>query len=189
MTAEPTKRSDVTRAAILAAARERFARDGYDRATVRAIAADAGIDPSMVIRYFGSKDKLFSLAAEFDLQLPDFAEIPDTDLGTALITFALHRWEADDTLPALLRAAVTNEGAAEKMRSIFSGQVVPMLLTRGIPPADAIPRAGLIGTQLLGLALCRYVLRVPPVVAMPADELIAWLGPTIQRYLTGRPQS
>ncbi|GAB4587452.1 TetR/AcrR family transcriptional regulator [Nocardia sp. IFM 10818] len=185
MTAERTRRSDATRAAILTAARERFARDGYDRATIRAIAADAGIDPAMVMRYYGSKDKLFALAAEFDLALPDFADVPEDGLGHALVSFAIQRWESDETLAALLRAAVTNEGAAEKMRAIFAGQVVPMIQARGIDPAEAATRAGLVGTQLLGVALCRFVLRVPPVVAMTTGELIDWLGPTVQRYLTG----
>lgn len=184
MTAERTRRSDATRAAILSAARERFARDGYDRATIRAIAADAGIDPAMVMRYYGSKDKLFALAAEFDLQLPDFTEVPDSDIGAALVGYAIHRWESDETLPALLRAAVTNEAAAEKMRTIFSGQIVPMIMGRGVDPSEVATRAGLVGTQMLGVALCRYVLRVPPVVAMTSAELIAWIGPTVQRYLT-----
>lgn len=184
MTAERTRRSDATRAAILSAARERFARDGYDRATIRAIAADAGIDPAMVMRYYGSKDKLFALAAEFDLQLPDFTEVPDSDIGAALVGYAIHRWESDETLPALLRAAVTNEAAAEKMRTIFSGQIVPMIMSRGVDPSEVATRAGLVGTQMLGVALCRYVLRVPPVVAMTSAELIAWIGPTVQRYLT-----
>ena len=67
------RRSDRTRAAILAAARERFAADGYERATIRAIAADAAIDPAMVMRYFGNKEKLFAAAAEFDLRLPDLS--------------------------------------------------------------------------------------------------------------------
>ncbi|WP_170264294.1 TetR/AcrR family transcriptional regulator [Nocardia uniformis] len=184
MTAERTRRSDATRAAILAAARERFARDGYDRATIRAIAADAGIDPAMVMRYYGSKDKLFALAAEFDLRLPDFAEVPIDELGAALTAYAIHRWESDETLPALLRAAVTNEGAAEKMRTIFGGQIIPMLIGRGIDPAEVATRAGLVGAQMLGVALCRYVLRLPPVAAMTADELVAWVGPTVQRYLS-----
>ncbi|MBL1077338.1 TetR family transcriptional regulator [Nocardia sp. 2] len=186
MTTERTRRSDTTRAAILAAARERFARDGYDRATIRAIAADAEIDPAMVMRYFGSKDKLFALAAEFDLQLPNFDATPEAELGTALVTFAVHRWESDETLPALLRAAVTNEGAADKMRAIFSGQVMPMLLSRSVDPAEAATRAGLVGTQMLGLALCRYILALPPVAAMTPEEVIAWLGPTVQRYLLGQ---
>ncbi|MFI6870534.1 TetR family transcriptional regulator [Nocardia sp. NPDC050406] len=181
---ERTRRSDATRAAILAAARERFARDGYDRATIRAIAADAGIDPAMVMRYYGSKDKLFALAAEFDLRLPDFAEVPDTELGAAVVDFFIHRWESDETLVVLLRAAVTNESAADRMRTIFGAQVVPVLMKRGIDPSEVTARAALAGTQMLGVALCRYVLQMPPVVAMTAEELIAWLAPTIQRYLT-----
>src|SRR5262245_18351681 len=67
----PSRRSDATRAAILAAARERFAADGYERATIRAIAADANIDPAMVMRYYGSKERLFAAAAELELHLPD----------------------------------------------------------------------------------------------------------------------
>ncbi|MBF6134167.1 TetR family transcriptional regulator [Nocardia otitidiscaviarum] len=187
MTAERTRRSDATRAAILTAARERFARDGYDRATIRAIAADAGIDPAMVMRYYGSKDKLFALAAEIDLRLPDFVDVPAAELGTALVSFAVQRWDADESLAALLRAAVTNDGAAQKMREVFGGQVVPMIVARGAAPADAVTRAGLIATQMLGVALCRYVLRLPPVVAMSADELVTWLGPTVQRYFDGTP--
>jgi len=70
------KKSDRTRAAILAAARERFGTDGYERATIRAIAADAAIDPAMVMRYYGSKEKLFAAAAEFDVRLPDFGDVP-----------------------------------------------------------------------------------------------------------------
>lgn len=184
MTAERTRRSDATRAAILTAARERFARDGYERATIRAIAADAGIDPAMVMRYYGSKDKLFALAAEFNLHLPDFADVPTEKLGPVLVATFISRWESDETLVVLLRAALSNETAAERMRDIFGGQIVPLVMTRIADPAEVPTRAGLLGSQMLGVALCRYVLKVPPVVAMTADELIAWLGPTLQRYLT-----
>jgi len=178
------KRSDATRAAILSAARERFAADGYERATIRAIAADAGIDPAMVMRYYGSKDRLFAAAAEFDLRLPDVATIPRSRLGVTLVGHFLDRWEGDETMLALLRAAVTNESAAEKMRAIFATQVGPAAVRLGHPPAQARIRAGLIATQMLGLALCRYVLRLPPIVAMSRQDLVTWLGPTVQRYLT-----
>ena len=178
------KRSDATRAAILSAARERFAADGYERATIRAIAADAGIDPAMVMRYYGSKDRLFAAAAEFDLRLPDVATIPRSRLGVTLVGHFLDRWEGDETMLALLRAAVTNESAAEKMRAIFATQVGPAAVRLGHPPAQARTRAGLIATQMLGLALCRYVLRLPPIVAMSRQDLVTWLGPTVQRYLT-----
>jgi AcrR family transcriptional regulator len=178
------RRSDATRAAILLAARERFASDGYERATIRAIAADAAIDPSMVMRYYGNKEKLFAAAAEFDLQLPDVSTVPAEDLGGILAGHFLHRWEGDDTLTALLRAAATNEAAADRMRELFGGQLLPVVVAVCPDPADAPRRAGLVASQMLGLALCRFVLRLPPIVAMPAEQAAAWVAPTIQRYLT-----
>jgi AcrR family transcriptional regulator len=183
MTAK-ARRSDPARAAILIAARERFASDGYERATIRAIAADARIDPSMVMRYYGNKEKLFAAAAEFDLQLPDVGSLPAGELGTALARHFLQRWEGDETLTALLRAAATNEAATERMRELFGGQLLPLASALCPDPADAPRRAGLVASQMLGLALCRFVLRLPPVVAMTADEAADWVGPTIQRYLT-----
>ena len=177
------RRSDATRAAILDAARERFAKDGYERATIRAIAADAGIDPAMVMRYYGSKEKLFATAAEFDLRLPDVTAIPRSRLGTALVGHFLDRWEGDETMLALLRASVTNEAAAERMRAIFATQLGPAAAVLGHTPAQARLRAGLVATQMLGLALTRYVLRLPPVVALSRADIVSWLGPTIQRYL------
>lgn len=176
--------ADATKAAILTAARERFAADGYERATIRAIAGDADIDPAMVMRYYGSKEKLFAAAAEFDLRLPDLTGLPRERVGEALVGHFLERWESDDILLALLRAAASNEAAAERMRTIFAQQVGPTVarLAGGSEPAT---RAGLIGSQIVGFALCRYVLRLPPVAAMGRTEAIGWLGPTIQRYLTG----
>jgi AcrR family transcriptional regulator len=184
MTDPKPRRSDATRATILTAARERFAADGYERATIRSIAADAGIDPAMVMRYYGNKEKLFAAAAEFDLRLPDLSEVPRDDLGATLARHFLSRWEDDETMMALLLAVVTNAVAAERMRTIFATQLGPVVL--GISPdAASVPtRAGLLATQMLGFALCRYVLRLPPIVAMPADEVVRWLGPTLQRYLT-----
>jgi AcrR family transcriptional regulator len=177
-------RSDATKAAILAAARERFASDGYERATIRAIAADAGIDPSMVMRYYGNKEKLFAAAAEFDLRLPDVASIAPAELGVALARHFLHRWEGDETLSALLRAAATNEAAAARMRELFGAQLLPVAAAASPDPESAPRRAGLVASQMLGLALCRFVLRLPPVVTLPPDEAAAWIGPTIHRYLT-----
>ncbi|WP_326557731.1 TetR/AcrR family transcriptional regulator [Micromonospora sp. NBC_01796] len=195
--AAPPRRSDATRAAILRAARERFAADGYDRATIRAIATDAAIDPSMVMRYYGSKERLFAAAAEFDLRLPDFGDLPADRIGSALVAHFLDRWEEDETMIALLRAGATNPAAAERMRQIFADQVAPAIgafaVRVGVPSPggdaalSAEQRAGLITSQVLGLALTRYVLRLPPVVGMDRAVLVDWLGPTIQRYLLGRP--
>ncbi|MFI6331301.1 TetR family transcriptional regulator [Micromonospora chersina] len=188
-TAPRARRSDATRAAILRAARERFAADGYERATIRAIAADARIDPSMVMRYYGSKEGLFAAAAEFDLRLPDLAAVPPDRLGETLIRHFLRRWEGDETLAALLRAASTNPGAAERMRRLFADQLAAAVAGFGTDPASTARRAGLVASQTLGLAFTRYIVRLPPVVEMTPDELVAWVAPTLQRYLTGRPES
>ena len=177
--------SEQTKAVILAAAKEHFARAGFEGATIRGIAADANIDPSMVMRYFGSKELLFSAAADFDLRLPDVSAVPEDRLGPVLVGHFLDRWEDDDALLVLLRSSTTNADAAQRMREIFAAQLQPALAHLG--PADAARRAGLIASQMLGMALCRLVLKLPPVVAMSRDEVAAWLGPTIQRYLTGQP--
>ncbi|BBY02575.1 TetR/AcrR family transcriptional regulator [Mycobacterium seoulense] len=178
--------SDETKAAILAAARERFGAVGFQGATIRAIAADAGIDPAMVMRYYGSKDKLFAAAAEFDLRFPDFAATDPTQVGRSLVRHFLERWEGDEALVILLRSSATNGEAAQRMHEIFGNQIRP-LVSSLVPAAEVGVRAGLIATQILGMALCRFVLRLPPVVEMTRDEIVDWLGPTIQRYL-GLPQ-
>ncbi|MEV4654605.1 TetR family transcriptional regulator [Micromonospora sp. NPDC049301] len=183
------RRSDVTRAAILQAARERFAADGYERATIRAIAADARIDPSMVMRYYGSKEGLFGAAAEFDLRLPDLTDVPPGRLGEVLVRHFLARWEGDDTLVALLRAASTNPGAAERMRGIFADQLTSTVATFGTEETMTARRAGLVASQILGLAFTRYIVRLPPMVEMDPEELVFWVAPTLQRYLTGQPES
>ena len=93
------RRSSVeTKAVILAAARQRFAESGFERATIRAIAADANIDPSMVMRYFGNKDQLFAAAADFDLQIPDLSDVERDHVGARLVTHFLDRWERDEAL-------------------------------------------------------------------------------------------
>jgi AcrR family transcriptional regulator len=178
--------SDATKAAILAAAREHFAAGGYERATIRAIAADADIDPALVMRYFGNKEKLFAAAADFDLRLPDLAVLPRDQVGAAFVHHFIDRWESDDTFMALIRVAVTQEAAAKRVRAVLAGQVVPMITALTNDVTHAPVRAGLVASQILGVALCRYVLRLPPVVAMTRAEVVGWLGPTVQRYITGR---
>jgi AcrR family transcriptional regulator len=175
--------SQSTRAAILAAARERFAADGYDRATIRAIATSAAIDPALVIRYFGSKEGLLAAAADFDLRLPDLQALPRARAGAALVDHFLARWETDDTLQALLRAAVTNAAAAQRMRAVFAEQVAPAVVALCRDRRAAPVQAGLIASQLLGLALCRYILELPPMVALSREQVVARLGPIVQRHL------
>jgi AcrR family transcriptional regulator len=173
--------AEQTKAVILAAAREQFARAGFERATIRAIAADADIDPSMVMRYFGNKDQLFAAAADFDLELPDLSGVARDELGATLVDHFMNRWERDEVLIVLLRASATNAEAAQRMRAMFASQLLPVVAT--INADEPQRRAALIATQTLGLALCRYVLQLPPIVAMPHDEAVSWLGPTVQRYL------
>ena len=176
----------MTRAGILRAAKSRFAADGYQRATIRAIAADAGIDPSMVMRYYGSKADLFVAAVDVDLRLPDPAALPRDRLGASLVQHFLARWERDpaDVLLMLLRSAATDEAAAARLRGVFAEQLLPMVRALVADPEQAARRAGLVATQMLGLALCRAILRLPPVVALRPDDVAELVGPTIQRYLT-----
>ena len=101
-----------------------------------------------------------------------------------MVSHFLTRWEEDDALVVLLRSATTNAEAAERMKDIFAAQLMPAIAK--FMPDDAPRRAGLIATQVLGMALCRFVLRLPPVVAMSSEELVEWLGPTLQRYATER---
>ncbi|WP_405473166.1 TetR family transcriptional regulator [Streptomyces canus] len=178
------RRSDATRTAILAAARERFAADGYERATIRAIAKDASIDPSMVMRYYGNKEGLFAAAVSVELELPEPGSLPRHDIGRALVTRFLDLWEENEVLTALLRVGATNQAGAERMQGIFREQVMPVALRVCPDPEQAPARAALAATQLLGLALTRYVLRFPPTVALAREEIVAWLAPTVQRYLT-----
>ncbi len=186
-TIDTPRKSDVTRAAILAAAREHFAASGYQAATIRGIAAAAGIDPALVMRYYGNKEGLFAAAAEFDLRLPDLSALPRARVGEAVVTHFLDRWEGDETLMALLRTAVTHEAAAARMQVIFATQVAPHIARlSGQPRAAVATRAGLIATQILGLALCRYVLKLPPVVALPRAEIVRRVGATVQGYLFDR---
>ena len=183
----PARRSDRTRAAILAAARERFAADGYAKATIRAIAAQAGIDPSMVMRYYGSKENLLAAAADFGLELPDVSRVPPTAWSDGLIRHLLEMCEQNDTMVALLRLSATQETAAERSRWIIAHQIEPLIATIESDPELVARRAALLATQMMGLAFSRYVLKVPAVVAMTADEIVAWLSPVVQHYLTGRP--
>ena len=183
------RRSDTTRAAKLDAARRHFAREGFAKATIRAIAGDAGIDPSMVMRYYGSKDGLFDAALDVDLGLPDLAAVAEDALGEAVARRFLELWETppgNELLLALLRSSVSDEAVVQRFQQVFAGQLMPMVMRIG-DPADAPRRAGLVVTQILGLALCRYVLRLEPVVALSREQIVTTVGATVQRYLVSTP--
>lgn len=188
MTKPRTKisKSEKTREAILQSAQKLFYERGYDGASVRQIAHEVPIDPAMIMRYFGSKEGLFSAAVLIDLKLPDPSTIPPDHAGEGLVRHFLKLWEGDRSaigLPILLRSAVSNKDATDKIRAIFAKQVAPTIA--GITSADdADTRAGLIVSQLFGLALCRYILKLPPVVDMTEDEIVERIGPIIQHHLS-----
>lgn len=180
------QQGEATRARILFAARQRFASDGYERATIRAIASDAGIDPSLVMRYFSNKQGLFVAAAEIDLRLPELSQVPREEVGKVLVEHFLDRWQQDDVLQALLRTAATNKRAAERMRTIWSTQPVPTLSAAGVASKSAT-RAALINGLFLGFAYARFILELPPLVTMSRADAVKWLAPIVQRYLFDRP--
>jgi AcrR family transcriptional regulator len=160
----PPTKSQRTRAAILDAARRLFAERGYERATVREIAAAARIDPAMVIRYFGSKDELFARASELDLALPDLARVPAGEIGRVLAGHFVALWDDPELGPRMtimLKAAAADPEAAQRVQATFAAQVLPAI-ARAAPAAEVPLRGGLVSSQLLGFALCRYVLRLPP---------------------------
>ncbi|MFI5663772.1 TetR family transcriptional regulator [Streptomyces sp. NPDC051684] len=182
---QSARRSDATRAAILAAARERFAADGYEKATIRAIARDAEIDPSMVMRYYGNKAGLFAAAVAIDPGLPGLAvESRDDEIGRTLVRHFLTLWEENGELTALMRVSATDPAAAERMQTVLRDQLIPLARRVGPEPEQAPSRAALCASTVLGLALTRYVLRFPASVALEREEIVDWLGPTMQRYLT-----
>jgi AcrR family transcriptional regulator len=182
---QKARKSDRTRAAILDAAQKLFAQHGHDRTTVRDIAAKASIDPALVIRYFGSKDELFVRAAAFDLRMPDLSKVKRSQIGDTLIRRFLELGEGFTGMTVLLRSAASNDYAASRVRELFAAQVLPAFARVG-SRADAAERAGLVASQLLGLALCRYILKIPPVAEMSAQEIVKHIGPTIQRYASGK---
>ena len=182
---QKARKSDRTRAAILDAAQKLFAQHGHGRTTVRDIAAKASIDPALVIRYFGSKDELFVRAAAFDLRMPDLNKVKRSQIGDTLIRRFLELGEGFTGMTVLLRSAASNDYAASRVRELFAAQVLPAFARVG-SRADAAERAGLVASQLLGLALCRYILKIPPVAEMSTEEIVKHIGPTIQRYASGK---
>ncbi|WIM98758.1 TetR family transcriptional regulator [Actinoplanes oblitus] len=178
-----TERSAKARTAILAAAARRFAADGYDRTTIRAIAQDAGVDPSMVIRYFTSKADLF-YAASWTASPTSIDAAPGSDFAERYATVFIDVWERDQSaLAALLRAAPTHPEAVEQLQGVLDRQFLPVFKEAFPERADVEQRAALIVSQTIGLAYCRYLLRLEPLASMSRDRLHHALAGTIRRYL------
>jgi len=180
-----------TRQAILDAALRRFGEHGYEGATVRAIALDAGVDPALVHHYFGSKQRLFVAAVGFpavpsEVLTPVVAQGRGA-LGPALLRALLEVWDREDDgcrLAALLRSALSNEAGMRMLRDSIVTTVLG-LLPSATGADDGPLRASLAASQIIGLALGRYVIGIPELVDATRDELVAALGPNLQRSLVG----
>jgi AcrR family transcriptional regulator len=179
-----------TRGEILASARTRFAREGYVATTLRSVARDAGVDAALILHHFGSKETLFRTAMRVPIDPARVADIVANgrreQLGERLTAYFLELWEDPKTrepLLAMLRSAFTNEVAADTLRGFLGvalvGRVAEML---DVPDPEL--RATLMGSQLVGLAMARYVVRIEPLASADASTVIALIAPTIQRYLT-----
>ena len=182
-----------TRETILAAARTAFADKGYDGASIRTIATSAGVDPALVHHYFGTKDKLFLAAMNLPIDPGELiTKAVDGDrarVGERLVRMFLTVWDgpAGAAGVALLRSAVGSEWTAKLFREFVLTQVMRRLATRlPLDPAEAPLRVSLAASQMAGLAIARYVLKVEPLASMPREVLISAIGPTLQRYLVGR---
>jgi AcrR family transcriptional regulator len=174
------------REAILEAARGRFAAQGFEGATMRAIARDAGVDPALVSYYFGSKSGLFVESLRLPVNPSDaldgLLEEGVDDLGARLATRFLQVWDAPASGAPLLSVLRSAASRPELMREYVERQIVPRLAS-AIGGPDAELRANAVATQMLGLAFARYVLRIEPLASAPPEQVVELVGPALQRYL------
>jgi AcrR family transcriptional regulator len=180
-----------TREAILDAARRVFAEQGYQHATIRDVARLAEVDPALVHHYFGTKQALFVAAVQLPVNPVEqlavvLADEPE-QVGQRLAETFLSVWDhAADRSPllALVRSAVGDEHAAAMLREFITEEVLGQVARRLGSP-DARLRATLVGSQVVGLIMLRYIVKMEPLASAPAAQVAAAVGPTLQRYLTG----
>jgi AcrR family transcriptional regulator len=171
-----------TRTDILAAARQRFADDGYERTTLRAIAADVGVDAALVTRYFGSKQDLFATATEFRIDLPDLADTDPEDLPGMLLPRYFAVWEDDMAFLALLRASGASQVAADTLNRTLATHVAPAL--HAATPDHHDQRVAMTDAFVIGLAMTRSILANPAMTNLSREELGAWAAPVFRQLLT-----
>jgi AcrR family transcriptional regulator len=178
-----------TREQILQAARAAFAARGYDAVSVRAIARDARVDPALVHRFFGSKESVFVAAMQLPVQpsrlVPAILAAGPNGLGERVVETLLTLYDksgAGAPFQAFLRAAVTNEQAATMLREFLTTEILGRVAAAA--PDQPELRAALAASQILGLVMARYIVRVPRIVEADRSHLAAYIGPSIQRYLT-----
>lgn len=186
----PSGSSD-TRERILVSARELFARNGFQNTSIRAVAADAGVDAALVHHYYGTKQQLFAAATELPVDpmvvLGPVREAPVEQLGRILPELLLPLWDsqAGTSLIAAMRSMLTGT-EVPLARTFFRDVVVAELAQRvDDPPGTGVLRAEFTASQLMGLVVARYIVGLKPLASLPAEQIVAMIAPTLQRYLTG----
>jgi len=180
-----------SRERIIAAAVDEFGEQGYDGATVRSIAARAGVDSALVHHYFGTKADLFAEAVGIplrpDIDVPGILAGPRDEVGERLVRYVLEAFEQPDIRRRgvmLMRTAIGSRLTSPLLAGFLSRELIGRIAkTLGVEDADL--RATLVASQMAGLLLTRYVLKIAPIAAASVDELVARIGPTVQRYLFG----
>jgi AcrR family transcriptional regulator len=185
--------TSTTRQAILDAARARFAQDGYASATIRKIAADAGVDASLVIQFFGTKDDLFaaamSISPEALARITSAFDGPEDTVGERVTRAFLDVWEGEpqdsEPLLAMLRGAISHEDAAAQMRDFIQARIAKGVSMRRDGDDDALLRVGLAASTLIGVIVGRRIVGVPALTNQDTESLIAVLAPAVQTILSG----
>jgi AcrR family transcriptional regulator len=180
-----------TREAILRAARDSFAERGYDAASIRAIATSAGVDPALVHHYFGTKEELFLATIESPIDpgamIPAVLAGGTEEIPQRLVRTFLSVWDNPVTgaaAVALIRSAVQHDLSARMLREFLTSQILRRVLRQiEVDPAEAPMRGALVASQMAGLAMVRYVLKLPPLAGADAETVVALLAPNIRRYL------
>ncbi|WP_344100575.1 TetR/AcrR family transcriptional regulator [Nocardiopsis rhodophaea] len=178
-----------TREEILRAAREQFADQGYDGATIRGIARAAGVDPALVHHYFGAKQRVFIAAMRLPFNPADEVRAimadRERDHAEAILRFFLRMWDdprTRDPMLALVRSATSHDKAAEAVRGFMNDLVVHHISTElGLPPL----RAAMIGSQLFGIVLLRHVVGVEVVRSADTEEIVAMYAPALRAMIEG----
>jgi AcrR family transcriptional regulator len=180
-----------TRTSILEAARTTFAEKGYDKASIRAIAAEAKVDPALVHHYFGTKDKLFIATMNVPVNpaelIPKALQGPPDEVGIRLVRMALEVWDspAGSAALAVFRSALSNEWTARLLREFVVTQILRRAVRELIvDQAEGPMRTSLVATQMAGTMVARYVLKIEPLASADAEVVAAAIGPNIQRFLT-----
>jgi AcrR family transcriptional regulator len=181
-----------TREAILDAALRAFGEKGFDGASIRYIATGAGVDPALVHHYFGTKDQLFraTMRIPFDPSeiIPQVAAGGIDGAGERLVRMFLTVWDspAGAAAAALLRSAVQHDWTARLLREFLTTQILRRAMAHfKLDPAEAPLRVSLVASQMAGLAMTRYIIKIEPLASAPPETVVKAIAPTIQRYIAG----